>query len=79
MPVVLDAPPASEWPFRLPLCPPLPAESVQVRMRAVDDACVNRQSGTQLVTTQRAYLDAEWAAALAAHGRASIFVEPGDS
>lgn len=48
-------------------------------MRAVDDACVNRQSGTQLVTTQRAYLDAEWAAALAAHGRASMLVEPGDS
>ena len=34
---------------------------------------VNAQSGgTQLVTTQRAYLDAEWAIALARHGDATL-------
>ena len=34
--------------------------AVVVRARNIDDAYVNAQSGTQLVTTQKAYLDAEW-------------------
>ncbi len=42
-----------------------------MRADAFDEAFVNRQaSGTQLVTTQRAYLEAEWSAALEAHGHA---------
>lgn len=77
---IIDAPPASEWPFRYPLCPPLPEGPVELRATAIDDACVNAQTGgTQLVTTQRAYLDAEWAAALAAHGDASMIATPGRS
>jgi tetratricopeptide (TPR) repeat protein len=75
--VLLDAPPTSEWPFRYPLCPPLPAHSVRLRVVAIDEAYINRQTGTQLVTTQRAYLDAEWAAACAAHGDATLVVEAG--
>ena len=77
---VVDAPQSSEWPFRYPLCPDLPPEPVVVRAHAVDDAFVNAQSGgTQLVTTQRAYLDAEWAAALARHGDATLETVPGHS
>jgi tetratricopeptide (TPR) repeat protein len=52
---------------------------VDVRVVNVDEACVNRQNGTQLVTTQRAYLDAEWSAALSAHGDAALIVAAGDS
>ena len=75
---MIDAPPAAEWPFRYPLCPPLPEGPVVVRVRAVDDAYVNAQSGgTQLVTTQRHYLDAEWSAALDRHGDATLNVESG--
>jgi tetratricopeptide (TPR) repeat protein len=41
----------------------------------VDQAYVNAQTGgTQLVTTQQKYLDAEWAAALARHGNATMVV-----
>jgi tetratricopeptide (TPR) repeat protein len=77
---VIDAPHPSEWPFRYPLCPDLPPEPVVVRAHAVDDAFVNAQtSGTQLVTTQRPYLDAEWAAALARHGDAVLEATPGHS
>ena len=77
---VIDAPQPSEWPFRYPLCPDLPPEPVVVRAHAVDDAFVNAQpSGTQLVTTQRAYLEAEWAAALARHGDATLDAAPGHS
>jgi tetratricopeptide (TPR) repeat protein len=73
---VIEAPPAHEWPFRYPLCPDLPAGPVTVRARAVDDAYVNAQAeGAHLVTTQRAYLDAEWSAALAQHGDATLIVE----
>jgi tetratricopeptide (TPR) repeat protein len=51
---------------------------VVINVEAVDEAYVNAQaSGTQLVTTQRAYLDAEWAAALAAHGDAKLIATPG--
>jgi len=70
--VLLDAPPAAEWPFRHPLSPPLPAGPVRLRVTAIDEAYVHRQTGTQLVTTQRAYLEAEWAAAFAAHGDAAL-------
>ena len=77
--VTIEAPPASEWPFRYPLCPPLPPGHVELRARAADEAYLNQQSGTQLVTTQRAYLDAEWAAALALHGSARLVVDPGDA
>jgi tetratricopeptide (TPR) repeat protein len=71
-PVSLDAPSSAEWPFRYPLCPALPAQAVRLLVIAREEAYVNRQSGTQLVTTQRAYLDAEWAAAFTAHGNAEL-------
>ena len=74
MPLVIDAPPAQEWPFRYPLCPALPEEPVELRASRVDDAYVCAQIGTQLVTTQRAYLDAEWSRALAHHGSARLVV-----
>ncbi len=77
---VIDAPQSSEWPFRYPLCPELPPGPVVVRAQAVDDAFVNAQSrGTQLVTTQRPYLEAEWAAALARHGDATLEAVSGHS
>ena len=72
---IIDAPPAATWPFRYPLCPELPAGPVLVRAFDVDEAYVNAQTGgTQLVTTQKQYLDAEWALALATHGDASLVV-----
>jgi Tfp pilus assembly protein PilF len=68
---VIDAPPASDWPFRYPLCPDLPTISVLLVARNVDAAYVNAQTGgTQLVTTQQIYLDAEWDTALEKHGSA---------
>ena len=79
-PRIIAAPHPSEWPFRYPLCPDLPPGPVVVRAHAVDDAFVNAQSsGTQLVTTQRVYLDAEWAGALARHGDATLQTSPGNS
>jgi tetratricopeptide (TPR) repeat protein len=75
----IDAPPAHEWPFRYPLCPVLPAGPVELRANNVDDAYVNAQAGVQLVTTQKAYLDAEWAAALERHGDATLLTSPGRS
>ena len=71
---MIDAPPSSEWPFRYPLCPDLPAGEVVVRAECIDEAYVNAQSGTQLVTTQKAYLDAEWNAALSRHGNARLVI-----
>jgi tetratricopeptide (TPR) repeat protein len=72
---IIDAPPAATWPFRHPLCPDLPEGPVLVRVFDVDDAYVNAQTGgTQLVTTQKKYLDAEWAAALARHGDAVLAI-----
>jgi tetratricopeptide (TPR) repeat protein len=79
VPLVIDAPPPYEWPFRYPLCPELPAAPVELRAFNVDDAYVNEQSGTQLITTQRAYLDAEWNAALSRHGSAKLVASPGRS
>lgn len=65
---VIAAPSPAEWPFRYPLAAELPHGPVVVRANAFDEAFVNQQTGgTQLVTTQRAYLEAEWAAALDAH------------
>ncbi len=75
MPSVIDAPPSSEWPFRYPLCPDLPAGAVIVRATNVAAAYANAQSGTQLVTTQKSYLDAEWALALERHGNATFSIE----
>ena len=73
--LIVDAPPAATWPFRYPLCPDLPAGPVLVRAFDVDEAYVNAQTGgTQLVTTQKKYLDAEWAAALARHGNARLAI-----
>src|SRR5687767_12500005 len=72
---IIDAPPAATWPFRYPLCPDLPDGPVLVRAFDVDAAYVNTQTGsTQLVTTQKKYLDAEWAAALARHGNAVLVI-----
>lgn len=68
---VIDAPRPSDWPFRYPLCPALPQGPVLLRATNVDEAYANAQTGgTQLVTTQKTYLDAEWEAALAKHGNA---------
>jgi tetratricopeptide (TPR) repeat protein len=55
----------------------LPAGPVEIRVSVVEDAYVNAQTGTQLVTTQQAYLDAEWTAALARHGNARLAVVEG--
>jgi tetratricopeptide (TPR) repeat protein len=58
----------------------LPEGSVTLRARHVEDAYANAQGdGARLVTTQRAYLEAEWAAALARHGDAVLVVEDGGS
>ena len=76
--IVMDSPSPSEWPFRFPLCPELPERPVLLRAANVDTAFVNVQSnGTHLVTTQRAYLEAEWSRALEAHGRAMLVVSRG--
>lgn len=76
--IVIDAPPPSEWPFRYPLCPVLPAAPVLLRAANVDTAFVNRQSsGTHLVTTQRAYIQCEWTRALEQHGNATLMMSPG--
>ncbi len=72
---VLAAPSPAEWPFRHPLAPELPAVPVVLRANAFDEAFVNHQSnGTQLVTTQRAYLEAAWSAALAGHPGAVLLL-----
>ncbi|HEX8028095.1 MAG TPA: tetratricopeptide repeat protein, partial [Vicinamibacterales bacterium] len=76
----IEAPHPSEWPFRYPLCPELPREPVVLHADHVDDAFINAQTGgVQLVTTQRAYLDAEWALALERHGAAVLETSPGTS
>lgn len=72
---IVDAPPAASWPFRYPLCPDLPPGPVTIRAFDVGEAYVNAQTGgTQLVTTQKTYLDAEWDAALARHGDARLVI-----
>jgi len=74
--IVVEAPAPSEWPFRYPLCPELPAGPVLLRAANVDTAFVNAQSsGTHLVTTQRGYLEAEWTSALSRHGDARLVIE----
>lgn len=74
--IVIAAPPPSEWPFRYPLMA-LPGGPVVVRADAVDDANVNRQTGgTLLVTTQRAYLEAQWSALIESHGQAWLVMTP---
>jgi tetratricopeptide (TPR) repeat protein len=50
---------------------------VEIRVSNAADAYVNAQTGTQLVTTQKAYLDAEWSAAQQLHGDAAIVVQDG--
>lgn len=75
---VVAAPPSADWPFRYPLVDDLPSGPVLVRAHAAGEAFVNQQTGgTRLVTTQRAYLEQEWAAALEAHGDASVLMMPG--
>ena len=72
---VIAAPSPAEWPFRYPLAPVLPEGPIVLRADAFDEAFVNLQSaGTQLVTTQQAYLEAEWAAALAPHANAWLLL-----
>jgi tetratricopeptide (TPR) repeat protein len=75
--VIIDAPPPSEWPFRYPLCPALPPEPVELRAVNVDDAYVNAQTATQLVTTQKVYLEAQWHAELDRHRNATLVAIPG--
>ena len=78
--IVIEAPRASEWPFRYPLCPELPAGPVLLRAANADTAFVNAQSGaTHLVTMQRGYLEAEWARALSRHGNARLVIEHTDA
>jgi tetratricopeptide (TPR) repeat protein len=56
----------------------LPAEPVVLRAQAIDDALVLAQTaGTQLVTTQKAYLEEEWSAAFEKHGAATLLVVGG--
>ena len=72
---VLNAPPTAEWPFLYPLLPELPPGPVVLRADVGHEAFVNAQSsGTQLVTTQRAYLEAEWAAGLETHADAWLLL-----
>lgn len=72
---VIASPPPAEWPFRYPLAAELPDGSVVIRANAFDEAFVNQQSsGTQLVTTQPAYLEAEWAATLERHADAWLLL-----
>ena len=72
---VIASPPPAEWPFRYPLVPDLPESPVVIRANAFDEAFINQQSaGTQLVTTQQAYLEAEWASALAAQAGAWLLL-----
>ena len=72
---VIAAPPPAEWPFRYPLAPALPAGPILLRADAFDEAFVNHQAGgTQLVTTQRAYLEQEWSAALETHAGAWLLL-----
>lgn len=73
--VMVPAPPARHWPFVFPLAPPLPSGPVVVWAPDAHRAMETRQPPhTRLVTTQAAYLFAEWAARLAAHGDASMVV-----
>ena len=75
---VVRAPAAIEWPFRYPLVPELPPGPVVIRAEQVDDAFPDYQTNsTRLVTTQRAYLEAEWSAALEKHGQAWLLMTPG--
>lgn len=76
--VVIAAPDPAEWPFRHPLIPGLPPGPVVLRADGVDDAFPDHQTNsTRLVTTQRAYLEAEWSAALEQHGAAWLVMTPG--
>jgi tetratricopeptide (TPR) repeat protein len=78
--IQIEAPAPATWPFRYPLCPPLPAGELIIRVANADQAYVNAQTGgTQLVTTQKKYLDAEWDAALARHGHASLEIVSTDA
>ena len=78
--IVMDSAPPSEWPFRFPLCPELPAGPVLLRAANVDTAFVNAQApGTHLVTTQRGYLESEWTRALEQHGDATLCLINGAS
>lgn len=75
--IEIAAPPAATWPFRYPLCPELPAGDVVLYVSDAEQAYVNAQTGgTQLVTTQKKYLDAEWDAALKKHGNARLEPAP---
>ena len=74
--IVLDAPHPSEWPFRFPLCPALPAGRVLLRAANAGTAFVNAQSnGVHLVTTQRTYLHAEWTRALQQDVNATLLID----
>ena len=77
---VVDAPPPETWPFRYPLWPEQAPRAVLLRADRIDDAFVNAQTGgTQLVTTQQKYLEAEWSAALERHGDATLIAVAGTS
>lgn len=76
--IVMDAPAPSVWPFIHPLCPELPNQPVLLRAANIETAFVNAQTGgTHLVTTQRAYLEAEWTWTLEAHGSALLVCSRG--
>jgi tetratricopeptide (TPR) repeat protein len=68
---VVQAPPAHQWPYRFPLAETLPTGSIVISAPHAHQAFETGQPlHTRLVTTQAAYLFAEWAALLAAHGQA---------
>jgi tetratricopeptide (TPR) repeat protein len=76
--LVIAAPDPAEWPFRYPLIPELPPGPVVLRADGVDDAFPDHQTNsTRLVTTQRAYLAAEWSVALEQHAAAWLVMTPG--
>ena len=77
---MITAPHPAEWPFRYPLIPELPAGPVVLRADGIDDAFPDHQTNsTRLVTTQRAYLEAEWSAGLEKHGHAVLLTTAGSS
>jgi len=69
---VMDAGPASEWPFQHPLCTLPPGPVIVVAPAAHEATDVTQPSHCRLVTTQASYLFTAWEALLLAHGQACL-------
>lgn len=64
--ITVTAPPASIWPFTHPLAIERPPAPAIIRLTAIHEAFINRQTAsTRLVTTQPAYLMQVWLDAIA--------------